>query len=170
MWWVLAFVLLLGSVALAWRARDEALLAKGRAEERVRALTAQLHRDSLTAHRADSVVRVDTIRLVRWTRDYDTIRTTLRITDTVQVKQFVGVADSVVSSCRRAVSSLALSCAAKDTIIVRQRAIIAAQQESHPVPQRTITLGLTAGYGATLNGGRVRTGPSATVGVTWHPF
>lgn len=110
-------------LAVAWHQRDEALRAEGAARERLVQLQTKLRIDSLQAKRADSVVTVDTLRLVRWVKAYDTVRTTLRITDTVDVKRYVQTADSTIAACRQSVTSLTLSCAAKDSVIADLRAM-----------------------------------------------
>lgn len=126
-WAVGLAMVLAGVLAIAWHQRDEALRAEGAARERLAAVTAKLHVDSLTAHTRDSVVRVDTVRYVRWATKYDTAVKTLRITDTIEVKRFVSVADSTIGACRQVVTSLSLSCAAKDSVIQDLRAIVRLQ-------------------------------------------
>lgn len=54
---------------------------------------------------------------------------------------------------------------ADSNVIVKQDALL----RDRP-PKRYWHLGITGGYGALLTAGRVLTGPSITVGVTWTPF
>ena len=49
--------------------------------------------------RVDTVYRRDTIRLTREVTKYRAFRDTLKITDTVQVKEFVRQADSTIHAC-----------------------------------------------------------------------
>jgi hypothetical protein len=80
----------------------------------------------------DTVVVHDTVRLAKWLTRYDTARATINVHDTVEVRRFVAVADSTVRSCRATVLDLLSSCAAKDTLIASQRAIIGAYRGAPP--------------------------------------
>jgi hypothetical protein len=66
---------------------------------------------------ADSVYVTDTVRLTRVHNEYVSLRDTLRLTDTVQVRQFVHSADSTISTCRIALSSCDSRVAVRDALI-----------------------------------------------------
>lgn len=68
------------------------------------------------------VVRRDTVyaRVVR----YELLRDTLRISDTVQVREFVRLADSTVHACTAALSSCDSVRMAKDSLIASQNKVI----------------------------------------------
>lgn len=67
----------------------------------------------LTA-RVDTVYRADTVRLTRWRTQYDTLRTTLNVHDTVEVLRFVAVADSTITACSVALVTCEQRVAARD--------------------------------------------------------
>lgn len=64
-----------------------------------------------TLARVDTVYKRDTIRLTREVTKYRSIRDTLKITDTVQVKEFVRQADSTIKACTEVVQT----CEQKDS-------------------------------------------------------
>jgi hypothetical protein len=172
-WGVGLAVILAGWVMLACHQRDQAIEQRGRAIERAMELDRQLA-SLATKHRADSaradllerVVQHDTTTLTRWLTSYDTARIAFNVHDTVAVIRYVATADSTIKACKEAVSSLALSCAAKDTVITDLRQTIATLRSATTVPakDRRFSLGVTAGWGATYAGGSFHTGPSMSVG------
>lgn len=91
--------------------------AEGELLQKTQQLDQKAHTDTVTLTRVDSFTTVDTVRLTAVLRQYDTLRMTLNIHDTTEVIRFVAQADSTVRSCRQSVDALALSCAARDTII-----------------------------------------------------
>lgn len=131
-WQLAAIVVLAGVVMVACHERDQALIAKGRVEEQLKALTAKTHRDSVAGELADAKVRTDTVVLTQWLVKRDTLRLTLKLTDTVRVRQFIAVQDSVIHACRETVSALTVSCARKDTLIADYRAQLAVRINAPP--------------------------------------
>lgn len=131
-WKVGLIVVLAGVTLVAWKARDDALVARGRAEEQLKALTQKETRDSLDEQLAARVVTHDTIVLTKWVTKYDTTRRTLKLTDTIAIKQFVVVADSTIGACRQSVVSLSTSCAKKDTLIANLHAMLAVRASAPP--------------------------------------
>jgi hypothetical protein len=129
--WVIALVVLLvASFGLTLAAHERAV---GRETERATALTVKTVHDSIAVVIHDTIVLRDTAVLTRWVTRFDTVRTTLDVRDTNAVKAFVAVADSTVHQCRQTVRDLALSCAAKDTVIRDLRGLLALRvPESHP--------------------------------------
>lgn len=95
--------------------------------------------------KTDTIFVRDTIYATRWKVKYDSIRDTLNITDTVQVKEYVRVADSTIVSCQRALASCAVALKARDTVIVTQDRYI----EKVSKPKSSIRdLLIAAGVGA----------------------
>jgi hypothetical protein len=101
-----------------------------------KAQTEQAQKDAqrwrLEAGRRDTiyVVRRDTVfaRAIR----YELLRDTLRITDTVQVRNFVRFADSTVHACTEALSSCDSVRAAKDSLIAAQNRVIKGLTKQRP--------------------------------------
>jgi hypothetical protein len=131
-WQIGLIVILAGVLFLACHERDQALIAKGRAEEQLKALAAKTRRDSITERVAATVVTRDTVRLTQWVTRRDTLRTTLRLTDTIRVAQFIAVQDSTIHACREAVGSLTTLCQKKDTLIADLRAQLAVRVNAPP--------------------------------------
>lgn len=172
-WGVALAIVLVGWVMVACHQRDKAIEQRGRAIERtmqldrqVASLTTKHRADSLRADSLERVASIDTVALTRWLTRWDTARVAFNVHDTVEVIRTVSAADSTIRACREAVSALALSCSAKDTVIADQRQLIATLRSASPIPpkDRRFSLSVTAGYGATLANGSIHTGPSATVG------
>jgi hypothetical protein len=157
----LGVVVLLGGLAMAERL--------GALRERAKVLDAKIVHDSVIVVRLDTVVQHDTIRLRGALAHYDTVRDAVNIHDTVAVVRFIEAADSAVHSCRETVAAFTLSCAMKDTLLSDLRARLALQVPPSVKP-RSLSLGISAGYGATFHGGAIVTGPSVTAGLVWHPF
>jgi hypothetical protein len=150
-WQLGLIVVLAGVLFLACHERDQALIAKGRAEEQLKALTAKTRRDSIAGEVASAVVTRDTVRLTQWITKRDTLRRTLTLTDTVRVAQFIAVQDSTIHVCREAVGSLTTLCQRKDTVIADLRAQLAVHVSAPPrasVAQRVLwgLGGLAVGY------------------------
>jgi hypothetical protein len=95
-------------------------------------LTAKTRRDSIAGEVASAVVTRDTVRLTQWITKRDTLRTTLTLTDTVRVAQFIAVQDSTIHACREAVGSLTTLCQRKDTLIADLRAQLAVHVSAPP--------------------------------------
>jgi hypothetical protein len=140
-WQLCLIVVLAGIVMAACHARDTALTEKGRAEERAKALAAQIAvlsekqaHDSVRADSVMRVVRVDTVTLTRWLTRYASSRDTINVHDTAQVRAFIATADSTVRACTATVAHLLTACDAKDSVISDQRRIIGALK-AQPVPQ-----------------------------------
>lgn len=131
-WKLATIVVLVGALLLSCHERDQALIAKGRAEEQLKALTAKTHHDSIAGALADDVVRRDTVVLTQWVTKRDTLRLTLKLTDTIRVAQFIAVQDSTIHACRESVSALAVSCARKDTLLADLRAQLAVRVAAPP--------------------------------------
>jgi len=152
---------LLGAVLLfgisMCRARDNALVEKGKAEAseaqfRERNERLILRNDSLT-----KAFRVDTLRLTRYVTRYNGIRDTVlhRSTDTLVVREFVHVADSTIAACQMTVQTCAKALAAKDSLQENTHKMYAARerqnQKEFTVEKRQWGLiGFVAGVGATL--------------------
>jgi hypothetical protein len=150
-WYIGAALLLVAAFAFACHARDEHLIAVGRNEGRTEVLREKLARDSTADRLAAAVVQHDTIVLTKWVTRYDTVRRTLKLTDTIAVKQFVYVADSTIRACRETVGSLTTLCQRKDTIIQDLRAQLAIRMTAPPkasLSQRILwgLGGLAVGY------------------------
>ena len=101
------------------RARDAALVEKGRAEQDAAQLT---QKTAELTHRADSLsraLRVDTVRLTKWRDRYRVARDTVlqRSTDTLTVREFVTVADSTIQACSITVQTCSKALAAKDSLL-----------------------------------------------------
>lgn len=179
-WGVALAVVLLGWVMLACHQRDRAIEQRGRAIERAMQLDRQVASlrtkhtaDSLRADSLERIARVDTVQLARWLTRYDTVRARFDVHDTVEVIRFAATADSTIHSCRQSVMDLLSSCQAKDTVIADLRSMVTTLRAVQPIPSkpaRRLSLGVTAGYGATLHQGQIITGPSATVGAHWRIF
>lgn len=151
-YWKLATILVLvGALMLACHERDTALRAEGEMRAKLAELTAKTRRDSVAGDVASAVVRRDTIRLTQWVTKRDTLRTTLRLTDTIRVREFIAVQDSTIHACREAVGSLTTLCQRKDTLIADLRAQLAVRVSAPPkasVAQRVLwgLGGMAVGY------------------------
>jgi hypothetical protein len=99
--------------------------ATGRTEGATQYLATKLVHDTVVMHTRDTITLRETKTLTRLVTRYDTVRSTLTITDTIEVKQYIAVADSTIRQCKETVLAYALSCAAKDTVIATQRALLA---------------------------------------------
>jgi hypothetical protein len=131
---------------------------------------------------ATLAARVDTVK--RWL--HDTVRVPVRVpehvlhpvtpADTAAAVAALPIVQQQYESCRAQLTSLLTDCeafhlkadrraSADSVVIVKQDALL----RERP-PKRYWHVGVTGGYGATLSGGQVVTGPSLTVGVTWTPF
>jgi hypothetical protein len=102
LWVPLAFFAALVIATVQW----------GRSERRAGAasvLVAQADSARAVAEqRADSLARaftVDTVTLTRWRTRTDTLRTTLTLTDTVEVAGFLAAQDSVIAACTQALTT-----------------------------------------------------------------
>lgn len=131
-WQLGVIVTLVGALMLACHQRDNALRAEGALQAKLAELTAKTHRDSIAGEVAAAVVTRDTITLSKWIVKRDTLRTTLKLTDTVRIREFIAVQDSVITSCREAVGSLTTLCQRKDTIISNLRAQLAVRISAPP--------------------------------------
>ena len=126
--WLLVIALALASLTLLYRHAE----AQGELKAKTLILAQKAVHDSIRVVQYDTVVRHDTVRLTRTLARYDTVRAVLNVHDTVAVERFVAVADSTVRACRETVSAFALSCAAKDTLIATQKALLALRPQPAP--------------------------------------
>jgi hypothetical protein len=132
-YWQLAVILtLIGVLMLACHERDNALREEGAMRAKLAELTAKTRRDSVAGEVAAAIVTRDTIRLTQWITKRDTLRTTLTLTDTVRVAQFIAVQDSTIHACREAVGSLTTLCQRKDSLIADYRAQLAVRVSAPP--------------------------------------
>lgn len=123
----LAVALLLFGVKMC-RSRDAALVEKGRAEAAYGNIRQRL---STLTHRADSlsrVFRVDTLTLTRKITQYVEHRDTLRLTDTVRVKEALKAADTAISACQRSLQTCSRLVAIKDSIIAKTDSVYSARE------------------------------------------
>lgn len=140
-WQMMIVAVLAVTLVGACHQRDQALVERGAAEQRnaqmamvIADLTVKAEADSARADSLSRVAAVDTVMLTRWLTRYDTLRDTLNVHDTLSVIRYVAAADSTIHACRAAVSSLSLSCAAKDTLIETQARTIA-KLRTIPMPK-----------------------------------
>jgi hypothetical protein len=73
--------------------------------------------DTVLIKQTDSIYTRDTLALTRWRIRYDSIRDTLRLTDTVRVKAALETADSALVTCSTAVVAGEARVAARDKAI-----------------------------------------------------
>lgn len=109
-WREAAIVGLVLALLVAFRARDNALVARGQAQEQARVADSTLHALKPVLARTDTLVVHDTLRVTRLVPKLETLRDTVlsHLTDTIIVKQYVAVADSMRQAC----SELTHDCAA----------------------------------------------------------
>jgi hypothetical protein len=131
-WQVGVIVVLVGVLMLACHQRDNALREEGAMRVKLAELQTKTARDSVAERAANVVVTRDTVVLQRWITKRDTLRTTLRLTDTVRVAQFIAVQDSTIHACREAVGSLTTLCQRKDSLIGDLRAQLAVRVSAPP--------------------------------------
>lgn len=129
---------------------------------------------------ATLTARIDTV--TRWLHDTvgrpvpaSVLHPVTRV-DTVAAVAALPVVQQQYEGCRAQLTSLVTDCeafhikadrraAADSLVIVKQDALL----RDRP-PKRYWHVGITGGYGALLNGGRVLTGPAVSAGITWTPF
>jgi len=100
-------------------------IGEARAAERAARAQASFWKDS--AGRAVAQVRTDSVKVTRTVTRYEALRDTLRLSDTVWVKEVIAAADTAVRECRALVTSCSLAISAKDSQLValeRQNAAI----------------------------------------------
>lgn len=149
-------------LALLWWKHHEAdLRDQGAAREREAALVERNAHLENDAGRIDTVYTVDTIRLVSRHTAYVASRDTLRITDTVQVRHLIALADSTISACSVALLTCEQAKANLRAQIANLDSTITAIQQQRPGFLRR-TFGCTAGLAATTKGA----GLGAACGVT----
>lgn len=136
-WQLGVIVVLVGVLMLACHQRDNALREEGAMRVKLAELQAKTARDSVAEHEANAVVRRDTVVLQRWITKRDTLRTTLTLTDTIRVAQFIAVQDSTIGACRQTVVDLGVSCARKDTLLADLRAQLAVRVSAPPQASKT---------------------------------
>lgn len=95
---------------------------------------------------AETVFVRDTVRFHYWSTVYDTIRSTLRITDTMEVVRYVKAADSTIGWCRESLRSCGTLLAKRDSVIREQ----AFQMEKTKPPRSLKHDILILGIGAAL--------------------
>lgn len=130
------------------------VLAYGSEQRKRGAAEAQVAR---LAHVADSLANVsrgidtvyvrDTLRLTQWRTRYVTALDTLRLTDTVAVKEFIAIADSTVKACSVAL----LTC--EQRVSVRDQRIEALEQQIRVMPKPPSTFRVWAERTILLYGG-----------------
>ena len=176
---LIALLVAVGLVAgvQTWRVRAaqrdavESRVAPAKAEAAVAKQDAQAAAVTLTA-------RIDTV--TRWLRD--TVRVPARAlrptppADTARAVAALPVVTAQYQACRAHLLSLVTDCDARSLASERRfraDSVVIATQDAvlrERKPRRHWSLGITGGYGVTLTGDRVVTGPSITAGLTWTPF
>ena len=103
------------------------------------------------AGRKDTVYVKDTIRLKIYTQSYKTLRDTLRITDTVQVRATLALADSTINACSVALQTCETRVALRDQRIAVLDSLLTVERKRQPgfIKRR---FGCTAGVAATTKG------------------
>lgn len=152
-WQAVAIALLVALLVGACHQRDEGLKREGAMREQLAVLEQKHTRDSVTDIVRTTVVQADTQRLRKVMVTYDTVRSTLNLTDTVAVKVTLAAADTVIRQCRVTVDHLLSSCAAKDTLIGDLRNIIALRVSPAAAPgmswkEKLFWAGVSGGLGA----------------------
>jgi hypothetical protein len=105
------------------RARDNALIEKGRAKAELANVKQEV---ALLKARADSLTnafRVDTVRLTRTVTRYESLRDTLRLTDTIRVRETLRAADSAIQGCRLTLQTCSRLVAVRDSIAAKTDSI-----------------------------------------------
>ena len=116
-WALLVLVLVVGVVFSVAEQSEDA--------KRERAMHAQMAQER--GRWQDSLARVitqyrrDTVRVTRYAKSYYAIRDTLRLTDTVRVKEALVAADSAIKACSDVVLSCSRRAAYQDSIIASQQ-------------------------------------------------
>lgn len=95
-----------------------------------------------SAGKAALAVKHDSVRVTKTVTRYEELRDTLRLTDTVRVKEALAAADTAIHACRDYVSSCSLALAAKDSQFVSLERENAALQKL--VPGKLSKLGTAA--------------------------
>jgi hypothetical protein len=142
-------------------AKEQAVIAAARVET----VTVQLAGAERVVTRVLTQVRTDTLMLTPQSAQ-DTA---------VALAQLPALAEAH-ASLQRSCSAFVVTCGeyrvsaenrfrADSLVIVKQDALL----HDRP-PKRYWHVGITGGYGALLNGGRVLTGPAVSAGITWTPF
>lgn len=126
-------------------------------QQRIGALNASLKAERMKgaqlSHeyaKAKEVVKTDTLRVFRTIYKYQTLRDTLDIHDTVQVKVFVAASDSVRRVCTDLKTSCQRALASADSLLKSERAvnaILMAQRPSKAGTWAKLGLAALAGYG-----------------------
>jgi hypothetical protein len=139
------------------------------AEQQTRTRIWQAKYATASAHVEQSV---DTVR-VR-IASVKTLRDTLRIADTVAVKEYLERTDSALNACTELANSCTLFRATADTLIASQRTQIE-WWVKHDKPHHSLRtklrerIGLTVGYGVTSAGGQVYVGPQVGLSLRLVP-
>jgi len=109
--------------------------------------------------KVDTMYVRDTVRFARWRDRWDSVR----VTDTVTVRDVVyvprDVADSTISACRLVIASCESRVAARDTLILALRGALKAEQSSKPSALRVAldrAVWASAGLGVGFLAGAVR--------------
>lgn len=108
--WKGVVALLILAVSIIW-AGNRFAAKHGADSERLKQGIEQTKRGEKTLARVDTVYRTDTIRLTKEVSKYRVLHDSLRITDTVEVKEFVKQADSTIKACLMTVQT----CEQKDS-------------------------------------------------------
>ena len=120
--------------------------------------------DSLRARKASVMTRYvhDTVEVARWRTAYQTIRDTINVHDTVQVRAALADADTTIRACTVALSRCDSIQAVNDTLTTAlQRAV---HLEAKSKPGFWDRVGLFVGYGGVVSG-RSTTSSGVVIGA-----
>ncbi len=104
-WQAVALVALLTFGVVEWKRHSAALVREGQAIERVRVADSTLAVLRVAQRKIDSVFVHDTLRFTKTRESVVTLRDTLNIHDTTEVKVFVERATEAVNDCTALLSS-----------------------------------------------------------------
>ena len=129
-WVVLVVLLTVAAWVYGWDARKHGEL---------RAQYARLLEHS---RQRDSVYRVEVSEMANQMLHYKNLRRTVRITDTVWVKQFIGSADSAIAACTQALETCDQRVAIRDSQIVVLRKMTKTGKWFGVLPKPRVQAGL----------------------------
>lgn len=125
---------LLAGMALAglWVQHNAALRNEGALREQMAGLNARNAKLEDEAGRVDTAYIHDTVTFTRWKTRLDTLAVDMKVTDTVQVRQFIAVADSTVRACSVALQTCETRVALRDQRIAVLDSLLTAEKHTHP--------------------------------------